>query len=201
MTEITFFRFCINRTNIRRKFQCSLKEYGIQTRIPTNGNSEYTFSCVKSPSCQRYWLAVVTHPTTANLSRPRAGKADFGQGWLRWCWVLQSRGSFGDAYLADPTEVLPTGISALGLGYTTLGFSIWSFSYIRSSPAANREVSVKGVLPAVLPAPVGTRPARKHLTRRLHEALKAGGCSPRPKPNPTETKNYPPNCMRKKNKT
>lgn len=58
--------------------------------------------------------------------------------------------AFRNAYQTDPTEVLPTRISAVGTGYKTLGFSIWSFSYIHSAPAANREVSVKWLVPVLL---------------------------------------------------
>lgn len=119
-----FFMFYINSTNIKRKFQRSQKECGIQKHT-LHDDQEYTFNCIKCTNCKHYQFTVVMHSITANLSRPPAAQAHPCQSQLRQRRHLRSRGqACRGAYRTDLTEVLPTRISAVGMGYKTLEFSI-----------------------------------------------------------------------------
>lgn len=118
-----FFTFYINTSSVRRKFQCSQKEYGIQKHT-LNDDQQYNFNCIKHTNSKHYQFTVAIYSITAKLSRPSAAQAHPYQGQLGQRWGLQSKGAFRNAYLTDPTEVLPTRISAVGTGYKTLGFSI-----------------------------------------------------------------------------
>lgn len=88
-------------------------------------------------------------------------------------------------YQTDPTEVLPTRISAVGTGYKTLGFSIWSFSCIHSVPTANREESVKP--PAHIPLHCSPVTAPRREENHQHAAAgwaKLAECTASSKPIP-----------------
>lgn len=142
-----FFRFYINSTKVKSKFQCSQKEYGIQKHI-LKDDQEYAFNYIKCTKCKSYQLTVAVHSITANLSRPPAGQAHPYQSWLG-----QRRGlQLGVQLLGALTKLIrpkscPQGFLLLGWATKLWGFpSEVSLIFTQSLQQTERCLSSEGCM-------------------------------------------------------